>query len=227
MYKRIVVLTGAGISAESGLSTFRGAGGLWQGYRVEDVASPGAFARNPELVQTFYNMRRRQLLTEIEPNSAHLALAEFEKCFSREGGDFLLITQNVDDLHERGGSKQVHHLHGELLKARSTETGKVIVCKHDLTGTDYRPHIVWFGEEPFGLEMIYHRLRQCELFISIGTSGHVYPAAGFVELAKQAGAHTVEINLEPGEMASLFDEQILGAATEMVPRYFTSLLQNE
>ncbi len=191
MYKRIVVLTGSGISAESGVATFRGAGGLWEGYRVEDVATPQAFASNPELVQTFYNMRRRQLLAGIEPNAAHIALAEFEKQFSRQGEDFLLITQNVDDLHERGGSKRLHHLHGELLKARSTTTGEVIACKHDLTGTDYRPHIVWFGEEPLGLAMIYLTLSRCDLFLSIGTSGHVYPAAGFVELAKQAGAHTV------------------------------------
>lgn len=219
----IVILTGAGISAESGLATFRGAGGLWEGRRVEDVASPEAFADTPSLVHRFYNQRRRQLINEAVPNRAHHALADFEKKFQQQGGSFLLVTQNVDDLHERAGSNNLIHMHGELLKARSTISGEIVECREDLEGTEFRPHIVWFGEMPFEMERICQQLQACDLFVAIGTSGHVYPAAGFVELALQYGAHTVEINLEPGP-SPLFKEKITGQATKTVPGYLNTLL---
>lgn len=223
MFNNIVILTGAGISAESGLATFRGEGGIWEGHKVEEVASPEAFAHTPELVQRFYNIRRRQLLDGAEPNSAHYALADFERTVTRQGRHFLLITQNVDDLHERAGSKNLIHMHGELLKARSTTSNEVVECKHDLTGTDYRPHIVWFGEMPFHMEKISFELEKCDLFVAIGTSGHVYPASGFVEIAAHAGAHTVEINLEPGVQSSRFQQQIVGAASKSVQAFLSTL----
>lgn len=224
MYKNIVVLTGAGVSAESGIETFRGKGGLWQGVRVEDVATPQAFHRDPEMVQNFYNIRRRQLLEEVEPNDAHFYLGEFEKQFTQKGGKFLLVTQNVDDLHERGGSRKLIHMHGELLKARSTSSEKVCECREDLLDTEWRPHIVWFGEIPLEMERIYRAIEECDLFVAIGTSGHVYPAAGFVELASNTFSHTVEINLETSKASSKFHEQVIGPATSAVVEYFSSLL---
>jgi NAD-dependent protein deacetylase/lipoamidase len=224
MYKKIVILTGAGISAESGLETFRGAGGLWEGHRVEDVATPQAFERDPGLVQKFYNARRKQLLEETEPNRAHQFLAGFEEQFTTNGGDFLLVTQNVDDLHDRAGSKNLIHMHGELLKSRCTASGKIRECREDLTDTDWRPHIVWFGEMPLEMERIYRAIEQCDLFVAIGTSGHVYPAAGFVELAMNTCSHTVEINLETSKASSKFHEQVIGLATVSVSEYFSKLL---
>jgi NAD-dependent deacetylase len=224
-YKRIVIVTGAGVSAESGLATFRGEGGLWEGHRVEDVASPEAFLRSPELVQRFYNMRRRQLLDGINPNPAHYTLADFEERFTKQNGTFLLVTQNVDDLHDRAGSKNLIHMHGELLKARSTTSSKIVECRQDLKGTKYRPHIVWFGEMPFEMDKIYQELEKCDLFVAIGTSGHVYPAAGFVETAAHTQAHTVEINVEPGLQASSFNEQIIGVASTAVPNFLSTLLK--
>lgn len=224
MYKKIVILTGAGISAESGLETFRGAGGLWEGHRVEDVATPQAFERDPGLVQKFYNARRKQLLEETEPNRAHQFLAGFEEQFTTNGGDFLLVTQNVDDLHDRAGSKNLIHMHGELLKSRCTASGKIRECREDLTDTDWRPHIVWFGEMPLEMERIYRAIEQCDLFVAIGTSGHVYPAAGFVELAMNTCSHTVEINLETSKASSKFHEQVIGPATVSVSEYFSKLL---
>ena len=195
----VVVLTGAGISAESGIQTFRAADGLWEEHRVEDVATPEGYRRDPELVQRFYNARRRALQSsEIQPNAAHKALAELEQVL---GDNFLLVTQNIDNLHERAGNSRVLHMHGELLKARCTDSGQVIDWSGDLTTDDrctccqfpapLRPHVVWFGEMPIGMEEIYHALEQADLFIAIGTSGHVYPAAGFVHEAKLQGAHTV------------------------------------
>ncbi len=230
-YQRIVVLTGAGISAESGIRTFRAADGLWEEHRIEDVASPEGFRRDPALVQRFYNLRRRQLQEPaIAPNAAHVALAEFEKAF---GGDFLLVTQNIDDLHERAGSQNLIHMHGELLKARCviseqlweqrddiTPATRCRCC--DLTGT-LRPHVVWFGEMPLQMEEIHDALMQCDLFISIGTSGNVYPAAGFVKQASYARAHTVELNLEPSLTHSDFRESIHGQATDVVPAFLASL----
>jgi NAD-dependent deacetylase len=224
MYNRIVILTGAGISAESGLGTFRGAGGLWEGHRVEDVATPQACERDPDLVQNFFNERRSQLFQETKPNDAHLFLAEFEEKFTDNGGEFLLVTQNVDDLHDRAGSKNLIHMHGELLKARCTSSGKVRQCQEDLTDTTWRPHIVWFGEMPLEMERIYRAIEQCDLFVAIGTSGHVYPAAGFVEMAMNTCSHTVEINLETSTASSRFHEQIIGPATVSVAEYFSQLL---
>ncbi len=227
-FKRIVVLTGAGISAESGLKTFRDSGGLWEGHRIEDVATPEAFERSPEAVQTFYNMRREQLLTSAKPNTAHKALAKFAAQLS---GDFTLVTQNVDDLHERGNSQNVLHMHGELLKARCINTHKVFKIDYDITADTVcsccqekgrlRPNIVWFGEMPLYMTQIEAALLACDLFVSIGTSGQVYPAAGFVQLAKHAGATTVELNLEPSDEYSRFDHAYYGPATDIVPQFFS------
>ncbi len=215
----IVILTGAGISAESGIKTFRAADGLWEDHRVEDVATPEAFERDHALVQRFYNTRREQIKT-VKPNAAHFALAELEAKWPH---NFLLVTQNIDDLHERAGSKNLIHMHGEILKKRCTTSGKVSDCHEDLSGIEFRPHIVWFGEMPFEMERIYDALRECDLFISIGTSGNVYPAAGFAMEAKSAGAETVEINLEPTS-SPYFDKRIHGKAGEKLPDYINSLL---
>ena len=216
-FNRIVVLTGAGISAESGVATFRGSDGLWHGHKIEEVATPEAFAANPDLVQAFYNARRQQLLEDVDPNPAHHHLAEFEQQFS---GDFLLVTQNVDNLHDRAGSKNLLHMHGELTKARHVHHGEVVDCHKDLEGTEWRPHIVWFGEMPFYMDQIYAALEACDLFVSIGTSGQVYPAAGFVDVAKSRGAHAVQINIESAHDFSMFDEHLVGPATEIVPEFF-------
>lgn len=228
----IVVLTGAGISAESGIRTFRDADGLWENHRLEDVATPEAFLRDPVLVQRFYNERRRQLQDPaIMPNAAHLALAELER---RWPGEFLLVTQNVDNLHERAGSRKLVHMHGELLKMRCRRTGRVYPVAGDITadlrceccalpGT-LRPHIVWFGEEPLEMLRIYGNISHCTLFVAIGTSGNVYPAAGFVREARAAGAHTVEVNLEPSLVQNAFLEHRYGPATEQVPAFVRHLL---
>lgn len=229
-FKSIVVLTGAGVSAESGVPTFRALDGLWESYRVEDVASPQGFALNPNLVHRFYNGRRQQLLSgTVEPNRAHRALAEFETGFS---GEFLLVTQNIDDLHERAGSKNVIHMHGELLKKRCAYCGDIEATSQALRITDtcprcdrtggIRPHVVWFGEMPLGLSKIYEALSHCDLFIAIGTSGNVYPAAGFVDAAA-AGAHTVELNLEPSAVESAFAEKKYGPASILVPEFISTL----
>jgi NAD-dependent deacetylase len=220
MPTNIVILTGAGISAESGVRTFRASDGLWEDHRIEDVATPEGFERDPELVQRFYNQRRAQLKT-VNPNPAHYALAELE---SKLDGDFLLVTQNVDDLHERAGSKNLIHMHGELLKKRCTKSHIVSDCFEDLTGTGSRPHIVWFGEMPLEMERIYEALANCDLFISIGTSGNVYPAAGFVAEAKRHGAETIEINLEPTS-SPYFDRKIIGKAGETLPDFIHNLIK--
>ncbi len=224
----IVILTGAGISAESGVPTFRASDGLWCGHRVEAVATPEGFAANPALVQDFYNQRRRQL-REVKPNLAHEALARLAANWD---GEFLLVTQNVDDLHDRAHADQppktgfnLIHMHGELLKARHIETGAIQDWHTDIpVESDLRPHIVWFGEMPLDMPRIERALSLCDLFMSIGTSGNVYPAAGFVSAARRAGAHTVELNLEPSLGHSLFDEKILGPATKIVPAYVERLL---
>lgn len=231
MYSSIVVLTGAGVSAESGIRTFRASDGLWENHPVEAVATPEGYARNPSLVQNFYNARRRQL-TEVKPNRAHQVLSEFEQDFA---GDFLLITQNVDDLHERSGSRNLIHMHGELLKVRCQDSGKIFPWNQDVTvetecsccgiSGNFRPHIVWFGEMPLAMDVIYDALARCDLFVAIGTSGNVYPAAGFSEEARSSGARTVELNLEPSVNASLYDEQHYGPATEVVDRFFSSLAE--
>lgn len=232
-YQNIVVLTGAGISAESGIRTFRGAEGLWGNHRIEDVATPEAFVHNPRLVQRFYNERRRHLLSGVvTPNSAHRALAKLEREFS---GDFLLVTQNIDDLHERAGSSNLIHMHGELLKARCSTSGQQFPIHSDLEISDscrccglngtLRPHVVWFGEMPLQMDTIYGALSQCDLFISIGTSGNVYPAAGFVECANLAGAHSVELNLERSNIGDAFAEHRYGPASEVVNHFVCELLE--
>lgn len=225
----VVVLTGAGISAESGLRTFRASDGLWEDHRVEDVATPEGFARDPALVRRFYNERRRALLSAA-PNAAHLALAEFEKQVT---GEFLLVTQNIDDLHERAGSRRLSHMHGELLKGRCKNCGAVFPKSDDMLAEDEcpqcgqsggtRPHVVWFGEMPLDLDSTYAALSRCRLFVSIGTSGNVYPAAGFVQAAKMAGARCVELNLEESAATGFFNESRRGPATQIVPDFFGEL----
>lgn len=231
---RVVVLTGAGISAESGIQTFRAADGLWEEHKVEDVATPEGFARNPELVQQFYNLRRQQLQQPaIQPNAAHLALAELEAAL---GDHFLLVTQNIDNLHERAGNRNVIHMHGELLKVRCVSSGQVLHWTEDVKPDDrchccqfpsmLRPHVVWFGEMPLQMDEIYQALAQADYFVAIGTSGHVYPAAGFVHEARLQGAHTVELNLEPSQVGSEFEEKQYGLASEVVPEWVHDLLEN-
>ncbi|MGS2724519.1 Sir2 family NAD+-dependent deacetylase [Porticoccus sp. GXU_MW_L64] len=230
-YHSVVVLTGAGISAESGIRTFRASDGLWDEHRIEDVASPEGFARDPDLVHRFYNERRQQLLSrEVQPNPAHNALAKFE---AQWPGEFLLVSQNIDDLHERSGSNNLIHMHGELLKIRCSACGALdnitedcspgTTCPQCQSTGSLRPHVVWFGEMPLQMDAIYQALENCDLFVSIGTSGNVYPAAGFFQLARQAGAHSVELNLEPSASGSQFDEQHYGPASEVVPKFFGSL----
>lgn len=229
----IVILTGAGISKESGLSTFRDADGIWNRVRVEDVATPEAFTRDPNRVHAFYNERRAGLIgSDIVPNAAHTALARLE---AEWPGDVLLVTQNIDNLHERAGSNRLVHMHGELLKARcqacdgvSEWTGDMdceSVCPQcGITG-QMRVHVVWFGEMPFAMDRIYAALARCDLFISIGTSGNVYPAAGFVSEVKGIGhGKTAELNLEPSEGNHLFDVTRYGKATEVVPAFVDELL---
>lgn len=229
---RIVILTGAGISAESGVSTFRDAGGLWEGHDVAAVATPQGFAADPELVQRFYDDRRRSL-AGVEPNAAHLALARLE---GKLVDDVLVITQNVDDLHERAGSNSVLHMHGELRKALCELCGARSPWQGDLAdrpscpdcGTAaLRPDVVWFGEVPYYLEKIMEVLEGCDVFVSIGTSGAVYPAAGFVAQARAVGAHTVELNLDASDVASMFDDVRAGRATELVPAWVAEMLAAE
>jgi NAD-dependent deacetylase len=231
-FSRIVILTGAGISKESGLDTFRDADGIWAKVRLEDVATPEAFVRDPDVVQAFYNARRHALAnSNVTPNAAHRALAELEQ---RHPGDVLLVTQNIDDLHERAGSRRLIHMHGELFKARCAACDSVHVWREDIDAGSLspccgfigrlRPHVVWFGEMPLAMDRIYAALAICDLFISIGTSGTVYPAAGFVQEARAAGADTVELNLEPSESHSLFAERRYGPATEIVPAFVARLL---
>ena len=226
---RIVILTGAGISAESGIDTFRSEGGLWEQHRVEDVATPEGFARDPDLVLGFYDMRR-EALAKVEPNPAHRALARLEAEFS---GELLLVTQNVDDLHERGGSNQVLHMHGELKSAlclscevrvpwdaAMSDRPPCPVCQ----SPSLRPDVVWFGEMPYQMERIYSALTDADLFVSIGTSGAVYPAAGFVQEARASGAKTLELNLEPSEGSHFFAESRHGPAGELVPEWVEEVL---
>ncbi len=230
----IVILTGAGISRESGLDTFRCADGIWSKVDLEDVATPKAFMRNPEMVQDFYNARRHQLITEKpQPNPAHLALAKLERDWP---GRVIIVTQNIDNLHELAGSKKIIHMHGELLKIRCNHCALLTRWENDLKvetacpdcgkAGGLRPHVVWFGEMPLHMEEIYDALEDADLFMSIGTSGNVYPAAGFVQAVKQiGGCHTVELNLEPSQGASQFAETIYGPASEVVPTYVDALLK--
>ncbi|MCV0368454.1 NAD-dependent deacylase [Filomicrobium sp.] len=230
VYQRIVILTGAGLSAESGLSTFRDKDGIWARYDYRDVATPEGFARNPSLVYDFYNQRRRDGMG-VQPNAAHRALAKLEDAFP---GDVVIVTQNIDGLHEAAGSRNLIHMHGQmaqalcaLCNARSPwveDLSADLACSACATPGGMRPDVVWFGEMPYDLDQIAAALSSCDLFISIGTSGNVYPAAGFVAAARDIGAHTVELNLEPSEGASLFAEHVHGPATEVVPAYVDKLL---
>jgi NAD-dependent deacetylase len=230
--KNIVLLTGAGVSAESGLATFRGPDGLWEGHRVEDVATPEAFRRDPGLVHAFYDARRARLET-VKPNAAHAALARLD---AEWPGELLLVTQNVDDLHERAGSRRLLHMHGELTKGRCLACGERFRWRGPM-GEDaccpscgeqgqVRPDIVWFGEMPYEMERIDDALQACDLFLSIGTSGAVYPAAGFVQTARHRGARTLEINLEPSLGSFMFDESRIGKAGELVPEWVDEVLQS-
>ena len=230
----IVILTGAGISQESGLETFRDEGGLWSRIRIEYVATPEAYARDPQRVLEFYNMRRHSMVDgNICPNAAHLALARLEREWP---GDVLVVTQNIDNLHEQAGSKNLLHMHGEILKARCATCNDVIAWDGSLGPKNscqacgsigrMRPHVVWFGEMPLYMDDIYTALDCCHLFISIGTSGNVYPAAGFVDHVRRLGvARTVELNLEPSEGATLFAETYYGPASEQVPDFVDRLLK--
>ena len=226
----IVILTGAGISAESGVDTFRDKGGIWSKVDYRDVATPEGFARDPALVHDFYNQRRRGLAS-VSPNPAHDALARLEHEFP---GSFVLVTQNIDDLHERAGSHRIIHMHGELKRALCANCGQRCdwpgdmsvrdACPHCRSVGFMRPDVVWFGEMPYRMGDIWEALSLCDLFVSIGTSGNVYPAASFVEFARAAGARTVELNLEPSESITLFDEAVHGPATKIVPRFVDELL---
>jgi NAD-dependent deacetylase len=228
--KKIVILTGAGISAESGLGTFRDEGGLWSQHRIEDVATPEGFARNPQLVQEFYNARRQQA-AKATPNAAHAALAQLQREFD---GEVILVTQNVDSLHEKAGSPNVIHMHGELAGALCASCGHRWTAPPSMqvgepcpacAAPTARPDVVWFGEIPYHMDRIYADLNSADLFAAIGTSGQVYPAAGFVQEANLAGAHTVELNLDPSATVSNFAQTRFGPATETVPDWVESLLR--
>ncbi len=227
--RNIVILTGAGISAESGLRTFRAEDGLWEDYPVEQVATPEGFARDPELVQRFYDARRAGVLA-AQPNPAHEALARLDREW---GGGLLIVTQNIDDLHERAGASRVLHMHGEALSVWCTACDARHRWDGSLLGgpacpacgaASMRPDIVWFGEMPYRMEEIFAALAQADLFVSIGTSGAVYPAAGFVQQAASHGAHTIELNLERSQGSGFFDESRLGPASELVPAWVAEVL---
>ncbi|WP_298936967.1 NAD-dependent deacylase [uncultured Ruegeria sp.] len=228
--EKIVILTGAGISAESGLSTFRDEGGLWAQHRIEDVATPEGFARDPDLVQDFYNARRVQA-AQVQPNAAHQALARLQ---SEWPSEVVIVTQNVDSLHEAGGAENVIHMHGRLDGALCAACGHRWAAPPEMAVGEpcpacaeptARPDVVWFGEMPYHMEEIYSHLSSASVFAAIGTSGQVYPAAAFVHEAQAAGAHTIEINLEPTMEASGFDDRLVGKATETVPQWVNRLLQ--
>ncbi|GIU07941.1 MULTISPECIES: Sir2 family NAD+-dependent deacetylase [unclassified Shewanella] len=235
MYQQIVILTGAGISAESGLRTFRDQDGLWEEHKIEEVATPEGYASNPLLVERFYNDRWKQFHNgSIEPNAGHVALAKLEQEFD---GKLLVVTQNIDDLHERAGSRRLLHMHGELSKGRCPRSQQTFIlreafgpehtCTCCIPAQRLRPHVVWFGEMPFGLDRIQHALDTCDLFIAIGTSGTVYPAAGFVDTANHHGAQTVEVNLMPADRHSQFQYHLEGRASEVVPKLVDDILNGK
>lgn len=231
---RLFVLTGAGISAESGLATFRGSGGLWNGHRVEEVATPEAWEANPALVWRFYSQRRKDALA-AQPNAAHRALAEIEQRLAHTNStNFYLCTQNVDDLHERAGSRRIHHMHGSLFESRCTRCNRPFpdhalhedaenlpTCR--TCGSPVRPHIVWFGEIPLDMDAIYSELNRATTLLVVGTSGAVYPAAGLVHIARSRNIRTAYVGPEEPQNADAFDEILLGTATEMLPSLTVSL----
>ncbi|WP_343079852.1 NAD-dependent deacylase [Ostreiculturibacter nitratireducens] len=226
---RIVILTGAGISAESGLSTFRDKGGIWSRYDLKDLATPEAFARNPAFVHEFYNMRRANV-RKAKPNPAHESLARLEKNYP---GEVTLVTQNVDDLHERAGHSRVIHMHGRHGSALCAECGHRWEAPEVMRVEDpcpacgrpaTRPDVVWFGEIPYHMDEILGALARADLFVAIGTSGTVYPAAGFVAQARETGSRTLELNLESSAQTRLFDETRTGPATEIVPQWVDEML---
>jgi NAD-dependent deacetylase len=231
--KNIFILTGAGVSAESGLSTFRDKDGLWERYPIEEVATIEGYERNPARVLEFYNLRLG-MHGDVAPNAAHVALAQLESAWEQGGGKVTLCTQNIDNLHERAGSQRVIHMHGEIGKVRCHECGHLTPRDGELSlelgcsacgrmGT-LRPHVVWFGEMPLFIDEIYEALAEADLFVSIGTSGAVYPAAGFVAAARSARIETLEINLEPSENAFMFDSARYGKASEAVPAWVAALV---
>lgn len=237
-YKHIFILTGAGISAPSGIQTFRGSNGLWNGYNVEEVATPYAFEDNPNLVHNFYNDRRDDIRAK-KPNAAHLALGElFEAskgmCENEIDTQITLVTQNIDDLHERGGFEETIHMHGEIFKKRCVDCWNVEDSNGDTSVGDLcsncngkiRPHIVWFGESPFDMVGINRCLKKCDLFISIGTSGQVAPASEFVEIAHRHGARTMEFNMERTAISQHFDDVVVGDVVETVPDWVSRFLQD-
>lgn len=231
--RNIIILTGAGISAESGLKTFRADDGLWEGSRVEDVATPEAFQRDPDQVQRFYDERRAQVIA-AQPNAAHHALARLDEAYSSQDvAQLLIVTQNIDDLHERAGARSVWHMHGAARSAWCTACN----ARHEWDAAladgpaclacgaaSLRPDIVWFGEMPYGMDRIYRAIAEADMFVSIGTSGAVYPAAGFVQEAKRCGATTLELNLERSLGSVWFDETRLGPATALVPQWVDEVL---
>lgn len=233
MTSNLIILTGAGISAESGLGTFRDPDGLWAKFDWRELATPEAFAAKPNEVHAFYNARRAGLKTST-PNAAHHALVELERAWIARGGEFLLVTQNVDDLHDKAGSQRLIHMHGELAKMRCEHCGYVhdafdeisvdLPCLNCRRAGGLRPHIVWFGEMPMQMDLIFDQLARCDLFVSIGTSGTVYPAAGFGQVAKEAGARCIEINLETTETSPVFDEVRNGQATQAVPAWVAEMV---
>lgn len=229
--RNLVILTGAGISAESGLATFRGPDGLWEGHRVEDVCTPAALAHDADMVHRFYDERRMQLRA-VAPNPAHAALARLDSIWP---GELLVVTQNVDDLHERAGARRLLHMHGELNSALCAACGHRVAWTERLSpGTAcpacaapaLRPDIVFFGEMPYAMDRIEQALSNADLFVSIGTSGAVYPAAGFVQTARYRGARTLELNLEPSTGSALFHESRLGAASRLVPAFVADLIRD-
>lgn len=231
--KNIVILTGAGISAESGIDTFRAAGGLWENHKVEDVATPQGYFKNPQLVHNFYNMRRAALKT-VKPNAAHMALAKLQAGLTQRGGSLTVVTQNVDDLHERGGVSGVIHMHGILTAMlcgicehrwdHFDDASPDMLCPSCRVKGSPRPDIVWFGEMPYHMDAIEEAVDACDLFVSIGTSGAVYPAAGFVQMAKALGKQTLELNLERSEGSHNFDECRMGSAGHLVPIWVEEIL---
>jgi NAD-dependent deacetylase len=230
----IFVLTGAGISSESGLGTFRDASGIWTQYDLSEVATPEGFTRDPAKVRAFYNARRANL-AKAAPNAAHVALARLRRDLAARGGRLFLCTQNVDDLHEQGGGADVVHMHGELAVTRCHGCGATWPDREALSGQTpcpacgavgtARPHVVWFGETPLRMDEIEEALEEADLFVAIGTSGSVYPAAGFVSQARRLGIRTCEINIEPSDNARAFDERRYGPATEVVPAWVDEVLR--